>query len=109
MITTSNSLSVEKERGRPINGNGDLLHTMAGYELPRVRTELQYLLIGPSLMPHPEQTDTEFVRQEARGSLVPQSLYGIQSRCLDGGIHAKEEANAHGDAHSKHDRPKRNR
>jgi transposase len=46
--------------------------------------------------------------REARGSLVPQGLYGIQPRCFDGGIHAKEEANAHGDAHSKHDRPKRN-
>jgi len=40
--------------------------------------------------------------------LVPQGLYGIQPRCFDGGIHAKEQADAHGDTDSKHDRPERN-
>src|ERR671925_380796 len=33
---------------------------MASNELPRVRTELQNLLISPFLTPHPVQTDTEF-------------------------------------------------
>jgi hypothetical protein len=39
---------------------GDLLHTMAAYGLPRVRTELYNLLVIPFLAPHPEQTDSEF-------------------------------------------------
>ena len=37
----------------------DLLHTTGEYEVPRVRTELQHLLIVPSLAPHPIQTDAE--------------------------------------------------
>jgi hypothetical protein len=36
---------------------GDLLHTMAGYGLLRVRTELQKLLVTPFLTPHPEEAD----------------------------------------------------
>ena len=39
---------------------GDLLHTMACYELSRVRTELYNLFVIPFLAPHPEQTDGEF-------------------------------------------------
>ncbi len=36
---------------------GDLLHTMACYELSRVRTELYNLFVIPFFAPHPEQTD----------------------------------------------------
>ena len=39
---------------------GDLLHTMACYELSRVRTELYNLFVILFLAPHPEQTDGEF-------------------------------------------------
>jgi hypothetical protein len=37
----------------------DLLRTMSGNELPRVRTELQNLLVVPSLAPHPVQANPE--------------------------------------------------
>src|SRR5271167_4647528 len=39
---------------------GDLLHTMACYELSRVRTELFNLFVIPLLAPHTEKTDGEF-------------------------------------------------
>ena len=42
-----------KGAGRANQTGGDLLHTMAGYGLPHVRTELQKLLVIPSLAPHP--------------------------------------------------------
>ena len=39
--------------GAPHQVNGDLLHTMDVYGLPRVRTELLQLLVIPSSAPHP--------------------------------------------------------
>jgi hypothetical protein len=41
----------------PNQCGGDLLHTMAGFELSRVRTELQKLLVVPFLAQHPIQTN----------------------------------------------------
>jgi len=52
MITTSNS-SV-KRSGTPNHLLGVRLHTIAISGLSRVRTELSYLLVVPSLAPHPE-------------------------------------------------------
>src|SRR5580692_2802161 len=57
MITTSNS-SV-KRSGTPNQFLGVLLHTMAISGLSRVRTELFPLLVIPSLVPHPVQTNRQ--------------------------------------------------
>src|ERR1035438_8662767 len=37
-----------------------LLHAMSGYELSRVRTELDHLRILPTVAPHPVQPNGEF-------------------------------------------------
>ena len=55
MITSSNS-SV-KRSGTPSQFLGVLLHTMAMFGLSCVRTELFYLLVVPSLAPHPVQSN----------------------------------------------------
>jgi len=55
MITSSNS-SV-KRSGLPNQLLDVLLHTIACFELARVRTELLDLLVIPSLAPHPVQTN----------------------------------------------------
>src|SRR5271169_763867 len=57
MITTSNS-SV-KRSGMPNQYLGVLLHIMAIFGLSRVRTELDPLLIVPSLAHHPIQTNRQ--------------------------------------------------
>ena len=57
MITSSNS-SV-KRSGVPTQLLGVLLHTMAISGLPRVRTELDPLLIIPALAQHPVQTNCQ--------------------------------------------------
>jgi hypothetical protein len=57
MITSSNS-SV-KRSGLPNQLLGDRLHTIAIFGLSRVRTELDPLLIIPSLAHHPVQTNRQ--------------------------------------------------
>jgi hypothetical protein len=65
---------------------GDLLHTMACYELSRVRTELYNLFVIPFLAPHPEQTDGEFV---CHGYLGNPGSRRIEPKAADQGRRAK--------------------
>ena len=50
---------------------GVLLHTMAIFGLPRVRTELSPLLIVPSLTHHPKQTNHQSPGHGDLGDLSP--------------------------------------
>ncbi len=44
----------------PNQVDGALLHAMSGYELSRVRTELDHLRIVPTIAPHPVQPNGKF-------------------------------------------------
>src|SRR5271170_5701550 len=67
MITTSNS---SRKRSRvPTQYLGVLLHTMAMSGLPHVRTELNVLLIIPSLAHHPVQRNSQPTRHGDLGDL----------------------------------------
>src|SRR5215469_15758074 len=69
MITSSNS-SVKRSR-TPTQYLGVLLHTMAISGLSRVRTELDPLLIIPSLAQHPGQTNRQPPRHGNLGFASP--------------------------------------
>src|SRR5215470_3447771 len=68
MITSANS-SVKRSR-TPTQYLGVLLHTMAISGLSRVRTELDPLLIIPSLAQHPVQTNRQPPRHGNLGDLA---------------------------------------
>ena len=65
---------------------GVLLHTMAISGLPRVRTELDPLLIIPSLAHHPVQTNCQPTRHGDLGDLpVPVASSGESIGCARSG------------------------
>ena len=66
MITTSNS---PVQRERDTQSIGVLLHTIAWYELSRVRTELFQLLVIPSLAHHPVHPNRQSARHRDLGDL----------------------------------------
>jgi hypothetical protein len=55
----------------PIHYRGVLLHTKGISRLPRVRTELNPLLIIPSLSQHPVQTNRQAAGHGNLGNLSP--------------------------------------
>src|SRR5271169_1695845 len=69
MITTSNS--PVRGSGIPNQLLGVLLHTIAISGLSRVRTELFYLLVIPSLAPHPIHPNRESTGHRDLGDLPP--------------------------------------
>src|SRR5271169_4572799 len=69
MITTSNS--PVRGSGTPNQLLGVLLHTIAISGLSRVRTELFYLLVIPSLAPHPIHPNRESTGHRDLGDLPP--------------------------------------
>ena len=77
MITTSNSSS--EERGAHSIARV-LLHTMAISGLSRVRTELDPLLIIPSLAHHPVQTNCQPTRHGDEPFLSCESFGGTARR-----------------------------
>ncbi len=54
----------------PNQSADDLFHTVDLHELPRVRTELQNLLVVPSLAQHPIQADAESARHRYLGDAL---------------------------------------
>jgi len=68
-ITSSNS-PFAGGSGVPNQLPDDLLLTTDVYELPRVRTELQNLLVVPSLAPHPEQAHAQSARHRYFGDAL---------------------------------------
>src|SRR6202453_4593541 len=57
MISNSNSLW--RGSGMPIQVDGVRVHAMSGTELSRVRTELHQLCVFPAVAPHPVQPHSE--------------------------------------------------
>ena len=67
-----------KRSGVPTQYLGVLLHTMAISGLPRVRTELDPLLIIPSLAHHPVQTNSQSPRHGDLGDLPSPSHHQVK-------------------------------